>query len=115
MASISVFTAAITGTEVTAGALLTAGTITFDLDDMSQLGLRIQNTSSTAALTVTLVAGTEFSETGQGNASVVITTEATVIVGQIESARFKTSVGTNTMSATFPAASTMTIEAYRIS
>ena len=115
MASISVYTADIDGAEVTAGSLATAGTITFDLDDMSQLGLRIQNTSSTASLTVTLVAGTEFSDTGKGNATVTVGTEATVIVGQIEASRFKTSAGTNTMSCTFPAATGMTIEAYRIS
>jgi hypothetical protein len=64
--------------------------------DFRSLFVRVANTSSTAAVTLSLAAGTEYSGIGVGAKSISIATEATVIIGgqTFESARFLSSAGT---------------------
>ncbi len=100
----TVLTPVITGTTITAKTgVASSETITISpasaqstLDAASSLFVRCQNTSSTASLTLSIGAGTEFSAKGIGAASVSVATEATVIIGGqlFETARFQTSSDT---------------------
>lgn len=60
--------------------------------DFSGLVVRVSNASTTASVTLSLGAGDNFSEIGQGAKSISVGTAATVIIGGIgfESARFLT-------------------------
>lgn len=64
--------------------------------DASKLYVVCVNNNSTASVTLSLGAGTEFSDIGIGAASITVATNTTVIIGGdgFESSRFLTSAGT---------------------
>jgi len=64
--------------------------------DFHTLCVRVQNTSTTASVTLSLGVGTEYSSIGIGAKSISIATATTVILGgeDFEGARFETSGGT---------------------
>lgn len=99
----TVLTPAITGTTITAkGAIASSNTLTVAPStaqgslDMASLHVRVENQSTTAAITLSLGAGGEFQGTGIGAASISIATATTVIIGGqlFEGTRFLTSSGT---------------------
>jgi hypothetical protein len=105
MASVTVrvLSTAITGAEITAKTSVASSetaTITPSSGqgtlDFNTLAVRVENTSTTAGVTLSIGVGTEFSGLGIGAASVSIATAKTVIIGGklFEGARFLTSSGT---------------------
>lgn len=64
--------------------------------DMRSLVVRCTNVSTTASVSLSIGAGTEYSDKGIGAATVSIATATTVIIGGqlFESARFQTTAGT---------------------
>jgi hypothetical protein len=101
--TITVLTNAITGAVITAKtavassqtATVTPTTAQSSLDFKS-LVVRVENTSTTAGVTLSLGAGTEFSDLGIGAKSISIATATTVVIGgqTFEGSRFLTSGGT---------------------
>lgn len=61
--------------------------------DFATLHVRVENTSTTAAVTLSLGVGTEFSSKGQGAYSISLATATTIMIGgqDFEGARFLTS------------------------
>jgi len=101
--TLSILTATITGATITAkGAVASSETLTLSPTtaqsaiDFSHCFVRVENQSSTAAVTLSMGKGNDFSEIGQGAASISIATATTVIIGGqgFEGARFQTSAGT---------------------
>jgi hypothetical protein len=81
--------------------------------DTNTLFLRCTNTNSTISATLTLYAGINYSEVGQGNSTITIATAETVIVGGqgFESARFVGTAQAITLLAN--SSGPTTIEAYQ--
>ena len=101
--TLSILSAAITGAEITAKTAVASGqTLTVSPTtaqgtiDFNTLAVRCENTSTTASVTLSLGAGTEFSGIEIGAASISVGTAETVIIGgkTFEGARFLTSSGT---------------------
>jgi hypothetical protein len=99
MAASTLTSGTVLGTAVVAFSaltVLTAGTITIAVDDMSRTFVRIENISTTASTIVSLGAGADpHVAAGIGALSVTLATAKTYYVGASwDSARFKTTAGT---------------------
>lgn len=81
--------------------------------DFSTVVIRVENTSTTASVTLSLAAGTEYSEIGQGAYTVTVGTAETIVIGGqgFESARFQSSA--NTLVFTQTGAGTTSWEAFQ--
>jgi hypothetical protein len=100
----------------------TAGTIVMDVEDFSKLVIRLANISSTASIAFTLESNSDYSSQGIGDGTVTVATAGegaisgvsakTVVVGGLESARYKSSSGT--LIITVPTAATGYVEAYEL-
>lgn len=96
--TLKVTTPSLTGTTITAasGTVASSGTMTISATtaqsslDFRSLFVQVSNASSTTAVTLSLAAGADFSEIGQGAASISVATATTVVIGGqgFESARF---------------------------
>lgn len=96
-----------------ASALITATTAQSSLD-LSKLAIIIENASTTASVAVTLSAGDNYSEIGQGSQAITVATSGTVVIGgkDFESARFLDSA--DKVELTFATASTIYVSAIQI-
>lgn len=93
-------TPVLAGVAVTAasGTIVSSETMTISVTtaqsslDFANLIVHVANASTTASVTLSIGAGDDFSEVGQGAASVSVGTAATVVIGGpgFESARFLT-------------------------
>ena len=101
--TLSVLTPTLSGATITAkSAVASSQTLTIapttaqSALDFSTLHVRCENQSTTAAITLSLGVGTEFSAIGVGAKSISIGTATTVILGgqDFEGTRFQTSGGT---------------------
>jgi hypothetical protein len=101
--TLSVLTATLAGATITAkAALASSETMTISPTtaqgalNMGSLFVRIENQSTTAAITMSLGAGTRWSAKGLGAKSISIATATTFIVGgqDFEDARFMITAGT---------------------
>lgn len=101
--TLSVLTATLAGATITAKTgvassetLTVQPTTAQSILNFRSLFVRVENTSSTAGITLSLGAGTEFSSIGQGAKSITIATATSVIIGgqDFEGTRFVTSAGT---------------------
>ena len=101
--TLTVMTPAISGTTITGKTgVASSQTLTVQAStaqsmlDFGTLHIRVENTSTTASLTLSLGVGTEYSAIGVGAYSISIGTATTVIIGgqDFESARFQTSAET---------------------
>jgi hypothetical protein len=101
--TLSVLTATLAGATITAkAALASSETMTISPTtaqgalNMGSLFVRIENQSTTAAITMSLGAGTRWSAKGLGAKSISIATATTIIVGgqDFEDARFMITAGT---------------------
>lgn len=101
--TLSIVTPTISGASITAtGAVASSDTMTISCTtaqssiDFSSLAIRVENQSSTAAVTLSLAAGANFSSIGIGAKSISIGTATTVVLGgqTFESARFLKAAGT---------------------
>jgi hypothetical protein len=77
------------------------------------LFIRATNTSSTASVTISIGAGTRYSEIGRGKASVTVATNSNVIIGgrELSDARFMITAGTIVL--TVAGTGPTTIEAFQ--
>jgi hypothetical protein len=98
-----------TGVAVNTSSVVTAGTVTISVGDMSRSFVTLQNNSTTASCIVSLGAGADpMIASGIGAQSITLTTAQTQLVGgSWDSERFKTTAGTVVF--TFPTAATVTI------
>jgi hypothetical protein len=93
-----------------------------DVEDFSKLVIRLANISSTASIAFTLESNSDYSSQGIGDGTVTVATAGegaisgvsakTVVVGGLESARYKSSSGT--LIITVPTAATGYVEAYEL-
>lgn len=99
-----------TGVAENASAVVTAGTVTFAVGDLSRTFVRLENISSTASTIVTIGVGADpMVSVGQGTYAVTVATETSVYIGASwDSTRFKTTSGTIVF--TFAAAATVNID-----
>lgn len=99
-----------TGVEANPSSVVTAGTVTFSVGDLSRTFVRLENISSTASTIVTIGASADpMVAKGISAYTVTIATETTVYIGASwDSARFKTTSGTVVF--TFAAAATVNID-----
>lgn len=85
-----------TDTQGTTSSIIIDHTTAQSALDLSQLAVLFENYSSTASCTITLGAGDDFSEIGQGAAAAItLATASNIVVGgrDLESARFLTDDG----------------------
>ena len=99
----TILTPAIAGTTITAKAAVgSSETLTIQAStaqgviDFARMFVRVENQSTTAGVTLSLAAGSEYQSTGIGAASISIATATTVIIGgqTFEGSRFQNSSGT---------------------
>lgn len=104
--TLSVLTPTLAGASITAkGAVASSETLTVSPTtaqgslDFASLHIRVENQSTTAAVTLSLAAGTGWSGVGTGAKSISVGTATTVIIGgqDFESARFLATAGTKTI------------------
>ena len=101
--SLTIVTAALTGASITQKtAVASSNTVTISAStaqsaiDFNTCFVRVENTSSTASVTLSLGVGTEYSAKGVGAKSITVATATTVVIGgqDFEGTRFLTSSGT---------------------
>ncbi len=101
--TLSVLTPTISGATITAKtAVGTGNTLTVSPTtaqstlDFANLHIRVENTSTTASVSLSVGVGTEFSALGIGAATITLGTAATAIIGgqAFDGARYQTSGGT---------------------
>jgi len=113
MAATVLTAVSVIGTAITAGnasAVVTAGTVTFAVGDLSRTFVRLENISSTASTIVTIGASDDpMIAEGIGSLAVTVATKTSVYIGASwDSARFKTTSGTVVF--TFAAGATVNID-----
>jgi hypothetical protein len=99
-----------TGVANNASSVVTAGTVTITVTDLTRTFVRLQNDSTTASAVVTLGAGADpHVASGIGTTTFTLTTAQTQYVGASwDSSRFKTTAGTIVF--TFATAATVTVD-----
>ena len=93
---------AASGTVASSDTMVISATTAQSALDMSSLVLRVENTNTTASVSLSLAASGVYSARGIGAATVTIATGATVVIGgqNFESARFLAAGGTLTFTQT---------------
>ena len=86
---------AASGTAASSDTVVISATTAQSILNFRSLAITVANASSTASVVLSLGAGDNFSEVGQGAYSITVATEATVIIGGqgFEGARFQDSDG----------------------
>lgn len=99
-----------TGVAVNTSSVVTAGTVTIAVSDLSRSFVTLKNDSTTASVIVSLGASDDpMIAEGIGAQTITLTTAQTQYVGgSWDSMRFKTTAGTVVF--TFPTAATVTID-----
>lgn len=119
--TVSILSATLAGAAITSkGSVASSETVTISPTtaqgsiDFSNTFIRVENQSSTAAVTLSLGAGSGWSSVGQGAYSISVATATTVLIGGqgFEGARFLATAGTKTITFTQSGAGPTAWEAY---